>query len=148
MGYIWTNITAGATRIKGQHLQEVVDNVKNAETQLELTAPEKHTWSAGMDSFNKIPILHDEWQELRDATDNLDDKNYCRTHDVTHYVGYDADLHSTYCPTHYPDYCNDLHIGHHGSHLIYYFSGYNYDYHGTHKTAYYTSKDSVVHHGH
>lgn len=133
MGYSWTNIIAGSTKIKGTHLQEVVDNVKNAETQLELTAPEKHTWSAGTDPFNKIPILHDEWQELRDATDNLDNKNYCRVHDATHYAGYDADLHSTYCPTHYPGYCNGLHSSHFSSHLTNYLNGYKYDYHSTYR---------------
>lgn len=136
MGYSWTNIIAGATKIKGAHMQEIVDNIKDAETQLELTAPEKHTWSANMDPFNKIFIKHDEWQELRDAVDNLDDKNYCRAHDITHYNDYDNDLHGTYCPTHYPGHDNNLHGNYHGSHLTSYLNGYLAGYDSIEATTY------------
>ena len=123
MGYSWTNIIAGATKIKGSHMQEIVDNIKDAETQLELTAPEKHTWTANMDPFSKTFINSSEWFELRTATDNLDDKNYCRTHNATHYNGYDNNLHGNYHGTHYPGYDSNLHSTYRSSHLTGYFSG-------------------------
>jgi len=110
VGYEWTIITAGETVIEKEHFQELVDNVKNAEGLLELAAEQQHTWTDGMDPFVKNIIVPDETLETREAADNLDDLNICRTHYATHQVAYDNNEHQIYKAAHYLTYDNDQHV--------------------------------------
>ena len=118
MGYEWTTIIAGETVVEKEHFQELVDNVKNAEDLLELAAEEKHTWTDGMDPFVKNIVVPDETLETREAADNLDDLNVCRTHNATHRITYDNNEHSLYKASHYYDFDSNLHSYHKGTHFI------------------------------
>jgi len=113
MGFQWSELNTG-TKITTEKYQELIDNIKQLENDLQLDSippGSKWNWSEGEDPFAKTYIIGEDLFEIRDATDNLDDNNYCRGHKSDYKATYDSTKHSTYNPTHYATYKNDLHTG-------------------------------------
>jgi len=135
MGYSWIAVTQNQTPAGTAIMQELVDNVKDVESQLECTGDEDHDWSGGMDPFSKTKIAN-ELVEMRTAADNLDDKNICRTHYATHHVNFDSDEHLSHLATHYISYDNNQHSTHKGTNHTNYHNTLKSTYKSTHYGTY------------
>lgn len=178
MPFTWINIALPADNyLKLTHPAEVVVNTKSVEASLNLDGSagnEKWVWSAGMDPFAQTKLLDDSkppgggWGELRQAIDNLHDKNTCRTHNATQHVTYqtadcpsnlaankvsnDANQHTAHRAVHdvayqasaNTSYCNSQDATVQGSNYIGWDNGYNTTIYSSHVTGYDVSNNFNV----
>lgn len=93
MGFSWTPITQFVTEIAAAHQNEIKANVDIVYSDLALS---QYGWVYLPVSTDE-EMLHEHFQEMRDAIDYADDMNYCRSHDT----GYNADDKATHRATVY-----------------------------------------------
>ncbi len=139
MPLTWTSLTGDDSRLKAAHMQEVVTNIHATEVLLELDgvgvdAP--YIFESGMDPFDREvrnPLSVDDFEDLRDAVDYMDNQNYCRTHNAAHYGSHRDYVHNVHYTTHCPahkvgGYLNAVRTAHH--------VGHDTDYHGSFQGSY------------
>lgn len=83
MGFSWTPITQYITEIAAAHQNEIKENIDIVYSDLDLSQYGWEYLPVNVDD----EMLHEHFQEMRDAIDYADDMNYCRSHDT----GYNAD---------------------------------------------------------
>lgn len=120
MSLDWTKIEAieqGGERVKKDQMDEIIDNIKKVENNLQLgqlPVGSKYSWKSGYSKFTLEEVKLENIEELRKAVDNLEDNNYCRAHRQTHYkVHYESNLtsqrtnhYSSYQSSHHGTYCS------------------------------------------
>jgi hypothetical protein len=132
MGFTWMNLFTGSVTVTDA-IEELRSNVGILHTDLELSDP---TWSeilaVGSTEDASMAL------EIRDKIDDLDDNNYCRSHnsdkDATHEDTHDSFRYSTHDSLFENTYDNGKDIPHYTTH--------NDDLHSTHQNAHDNGKDT------
>jgi hypothetical protein len=89
MGFSWMSITKERTNIRKAQVNEVVQNIMDLEGTLQLgevPPGSKHDWSSGGGILSGENPISLDIESIRTAVDNLDNYNYCRSHNGTHFL--------------------------------------------------------------
>lgn len=164
MGFSWTSLIAPSNDyLQKVHMQELITNISTVEGNLGVAGSGVGwVWSGGMNPFDPSDDKKLESSivggvgEIREATDNLDDQNFCRTHFLdkesdylaTHHQNYDDaqkvteynDRHGTYLSGH--EYLHDTTYNY--GYDTTYHDNYDNDQHWTHRDGHFPGYDYAV----